>query len=125
MRVLIPVLPQKEGLLIAQHFGRAPQFAVFESQEPDKPLDVYKNPAPPQMASGTGRGRIITEFISSMHVNAIITKEIGPGAFYYFQSNGIKVYKTNDKYPKDALEKLAKNNLEEMLEPNEHDENSK
>jgi predicted Fe-Mo cluster-binding NifX family protein len=125
MRVLIPVLPQKEGLIIAQHFGRAPQFAVFELQEPDKPPEVYKNPVPAQMASKTGRGRIIIDFIASKHVDMIVTKEMGSGAFYYFQNNGVKVYKTNDKYPKDALEKLKKNNLEEMLEPSEHDESSK
>ena len=71
-------MSQKESLLIAQHFGRAPQFAVFESQEPDKPLDVYKKPSTSTNGKRDRQSRIITDFISSMHVFAIITKEMGP-----------------------------------------------
>jgi len=119
MRVIVPVLPQKEGLIISQHFGRAPEFAIFEMPEMENPKEVFKNTVPPTMKEHSGRGRLVLEMLSSKNFDAIITKEIGAGAFYEFKSRGIKIYQSNDKYPKDALKKLLSRELTEITAPTE------
>ncbi|MFP3279010.1 MAG: NifB/NifX family molybdenum-iron cluster-binding protein [Candidatus Micrarchaeota archaeon] len=119
MRVIIPVLPQKEGLIISQHFGRAPEFAIFEMPDIEKPKEVFKNTASPTMKEHSGRGRLVLEILLSKNFDAIITKEIGPGAFYELKSRGIKIYHSNDRTPKDALEKLLKGELTELTAPSE------
>ena len=119
MRVIIPVLPQKEGLIISQHFGRAPEFAIFEMPEIEKPKEVFKNTVPPTMKEHSGRGRLVLEMLLSKNFDVIITKEIGPGAFYEFKNRGIKIYQSNDRTPKDALKKLLSGELTELTAPNE------
>jgi len=88
MRVIVPVLLQKEGLIISQHFGRAPEFAIFEMPEMENPKEIFKNTVPPTMKEHSGRGRLVLEMLSSKNFDAIITKEIGAGLF---MSSGTRV----------------------------------
>ena len=114
MKVLIPV---KDGYIISEHFGRAPMFAIYDTSNIEKPLNVVKNTVSPAMKEHSGRGRLVLELLSHLDFDAIITKEIGRGAFY--ELNTKHIYKTNDRTPNEALEKLAANKLQELSEPTE------
>ncbi|MGC8699884.1 MAG: NifB/NifX family molybdenum-iron cluster-binding protein [Candidatus Micrarchaeia archaeon] len=118
MRILIPVLPQKEGYIISEHFGRAPFFAIYDTSNIEKPAEIIKNTVPPTMKERSGRGRLVLELLSKVDFDAIITKEIGRGAFYEL-SLAKKIYKSSDRTPIDALKKLLSSELDEINEPTE------
>ncbi len=117
MRILIPVLPQKEGYIISEHFGRAPFFAIYDTSNIEKPTEIIKNTVPPTMKERSGRGRLVLELLSKVDFDAIITKEIGRGAFYELATK--KIYKSSDRTPGEALKKLLSGELDEINEPTE------
>lgn len=118
MKILIPVLPTRKGLAMAQHFGRAPKFAMFDTDRIDKP-DILDNPVPPAMKEGSGRGNILFEFFGKLRFDAVIVKTIGSGAFSKLKLSSIKVYSTDSNLAEDAVKDLMNNEIKELEAPNE------
>lgn len=115
MRVLVPVIPVKDELLLSPHFGRAVAFALFEIEGDSYRFELHRNPVPPQQERG--RGRSVVTFVSKLKPEVIIAKSIGPGAFEKMRALGIKVVKSEDRSAEEAVRKFIKWELEEMREP--------
>ncbi len=116
MKILIPALKQKDNILIAEHFGRAPQFLIYDLDNNSK--EIIANPA---ITANTPneRRRILLNFFSNIDFSVVITKEIGPGMFDELKNNGKLIYLTTDRYVDDAINKFKNNELKELTSPNE------
>ncbi|MEM3371284.1 MAG: NifB/NifX family molybdenum-iron cluster-binding protein [Candidatus Korarchaeum sp.] len=115
MRVLVPVIPAKDGLLISPHFGRAVAFALFEVEGDSYRFELYKNPAPPQQEGG--RGRTVLSLVNELKPDAVIVRSIGPGAFERLMASGIRVMRSRDRLAEEAIRRFIGGELEEMREP--------
>ncbi|WP_457755675.1 NifB/NifX family molybdenum-iron cluster-binding protein [Thermodesulfatator indicus] len=79
MKVAVPI----EGEMIAEHFGHAPQFAIYTVDG-----DVLKKEilVPPPHEPG-----VIPQWLSSLGVDCILCGMLGQRAVAFFEEFGIKV----------------------------------
>lgn len=90
MKVIVPV-ERYEGLksVVAQHFGRAPFFAVVELDDDGIVKDV-------KMMENTGEhrggGMSVENLIGGLKPDAVIVKGMGPRGLNAFQSQGVAVF---------------------------------
>lgn len=115
MRVLVPVIPAKDELLLSPHFSRAVAFALFEVEGDSYRSELHRNPVPPQRERG--RGRSVVAFVSKLKPEVVIAKSVGPGAFEKLRALGIKVLKSDDRSAEEAVRRFLRGELEEMREP--------
>jgi len=123
MKVAVPILEKEFNgkKLINPHFGKSTLFAIVDLQ-----TDSIKTRENPGLHVERGRGIYIAEMFKEEGVNAVLVKEMGPGAFDKIR-NGlqIKVYLIPPelKFLDEALRFFKEGKLSELLEPNE-DEHS-
>lgn len=93
MIIGVPVVRGRgDKIYLSTHFGRAPLFAFIEVSGRDyRIVSIEENPAARERERGV-RGQRVVEFLSRHGVEAVITREVGPGAFYRLRESGIKVY---------------------------------
>jgi predicted Fe-Mo cluster-binding NifX family protein len=108
MRILIPVLENRGGeSKVSPHFGRAPYFALYDS-ETDK-LEIIENKS--EHFGGMGRP---AENMLRYKPNVVFALGMGPRAVDLLKSNNIKIetgdYDTVDDIiaNKDKLKELEK-----------------
>jgi len=112
-KVIIPV-SDKKGLnaRIAEHFGRAPFYAVLELN--DQKIESIKTLENKGEHFG-GQGHM-HEHILDQRPNAIITYGIGPRGLVGFQEAGIAVLKANADTVKDVIASYNEDKLQELTE---------
>ncbi|MDH5482693.1 MAG: NifB/NifX family molybdenum-iron cluster-binding protein [Candidatus Bathyarchaeota archaeon] len=112
-RVVIPVVDESGlGAQVAEHFGRAPYFAVVELDESGNVSNVKTVPNVGEHAGGMGQSH---DHIVKLKPNAIIVYGMGPRGLSAFQDAGVAVLKANVNtvagnvaaYNKDILQELT------------------
>ena len=121
MKVAAPVLETevKGKRLINAHFGKSNLFAVVDTDS--NAVEIVENPG---LHVQRGRGIYIAQMFKEKGVEAVLVKEMGPGAFDKIRNGlGIKVYLVPEevKFLDEALELFKKGELPELTEPNEEE----
>jgi predicted Fe-Mo cluster-binding NifX family protein len=112
-RVIVPV-SDKNGLnaKIAEHFGRAPFYAVIELDDRNiKNVETLENKG--EHFGGQGH---MHEHILEQKPNAIITYGMGPRGLIGFQESGVAVLKANADTVKDVIASYNEDKLQELTE---------
>ncbi|QOJ78940.1 NifB/NifX family molybdenum-iron cluster-binding protein [Infirmifilum lucidum] len=107
MQALIPVVKVSDKLFLSPHFGRAPEFAVYEV-EGGRIVDTHfvENPYA-KSEEHSGHGRVVLELVSSLNPDVAVVRSIGGGAFYRLKSRGVRVYRSTDREAIEAVLKLV------------------
>ena len=117
-RVVVPTEDQK-GLdaHLAQHFGRAPYFAVVDI---DDNKQVTKVETVTNMGEHLGGVGLTHDNIAKLKPNAIVVYDMGPRGLMSFQSAGIAVLRTNADTVNEVIAAYKEDKLQELTEGCEH-----
>ena len=117
-RIVVPAEDQK-GLnaRLAEHFGRAPYFAIVELDENGKVSNVKTVANVGEHAGGVGQAH---DHILELKPNAIIVYGMGPRGLISFQSAGIAVLKANANTVSEVIAAYREDKLQELTEGCEH-----
>ncbi len=117
MKIAVPILETEVNgkKLINAHFGRTNLFAVVDTESGK--IEVKENPT---LQMERGKGVYIAELFKRNEVEAVLVKEVGPGAFDKLTRMGIRIYQIpeNVKFLDEAVEMFKKGELKQLLEPN-------
>ncbi len=117
-KIVIPV-DNENGLdaSVAQHFGRAPYFAIVEVN-PDGQIVSSKTVANTgEHIGGTGHPH---ENLLVLKPDIIIAYAMGPGGLHSFQNAGITVLKAQGDTVKDVITSFTGGQLKELVGGCEH-----
>jgi predicted Fe-Mo cluster-binding NifX family protein len=117
-RVIVPVEDQK-GLnaRLAEHFGRAPYYAVVDFDENGKVANVKTVPNVGEHAGGMGYSH---DNILEYQPKAIIVYGMGPRGLMSFQNAGVAVLKANANTVGEVVAAYREDKLQELTEGCEH-----
>jgi len=117
-RVIVPVEDQK-GLnaRLAEHFGRAPYYAVVDFDENGKDANVKTVPNVGEHAGGMGYSH---DNILEYQPKAIIVYGMGPRGLITFQNAGVAVLKANANTVGEVVAAYREDKLQELTEGCEH-----
>jgi predicted Fe-Mo cluster-binding NifX family protein len=117
-KIVVPVEDQK-GLdaPLAQHFGRAPYYAVVEFDGNGKVENVKTVPNVGEHAGGTGYSH---DRILEYQPTAIIVYGMGPRGLISFQNAGVAVLKANANTVSEVVTAYREDKLQELTEGCEH-----
>ena len=117
-RIVIPV-EEKDGLKshIAQHFGRAPFFAIIDLDENGDISKVETQPNTGEHAGGVGHPH---EILLALKPNVIIAYGMGPGGLQSFRNARISVLKAQASTVKEAVAAFKEGTLQELTSGCEH-----
>ena len=117
-RIVVPTV-NESGLnaQIAEHFGRAPYFAVVELADNGEVLDVKTVTNVGEHAGGMGYTH---DNILEFRPNAIIVYGMGPRGLSTFQSAGVAVLKANANTVKEVVAAYRDDKLQELTEGCHH-----
>jgi predicted Fe-Mo cluster-binding NifX family protein len=117
-RVIVPVEDQK-GLnaRLAEHFGRAPYYAVVDLDENGKVANVKTVPNVGEHAGGMGYSH---DNILEYQPKAIIVYGMGPRGLMSFQNTGVAVLKANANTVGEVVAAYREDKLQELTEGCEH-----
>lgn len=118
VRVVVPVV-DKSGLnaQLAEHFGRAPYFAVVELDEKGEVSEVKTVPNIGEHAGGRGQTH---DNILELQPNAIIVYGMGPRGLSAFQRAGVAVLRANANTVSEVIAAYKDNRLQELTEGCHH-----
>ena len=113
-RIVVPAASQ-DGLnaYLAEHFGRAPYFAVVDLNENGEIGDVK---TVPNVEHYTGRMGQPHDVVLNLQPNAIITYGMGRRGIASFQAVGIAIFKANANRVSDVISAYKENKLQELTE---------
>lgn len=117
-RVVIPV-ENKAGLeaKVAQHFGRAPYYAIVELEEKGQILNVKTEENTGEHVGGTGHPH---ENLLALNPDVIIAYAMGPGGLHSFQNAGVTVLKATEDAVKGNVNFFKEGKLKELMGGCEH-----
>jgi predicted Fe-Mo cluster-binding NifX family protein len=117
-KIVIPV-DNEAGLdsAVAQHFGRAPYFAVVELNPNGQVANSKIVPNTGEHMGGTGHPH---ENMLSLKPDVIVACAMGPGGLHSFQDAGIMVLKAEGKTVKEVIANFKEGNLKELTGGCEH-----
>ena len=117
-RIVIPVEDER-GLeaRVAEHFGRAPFFAVVDLDENGKILSTKTEANKGEHHGGTGHPH---ENLLALKPDVIIACGMGPGGLTSFQNAGATVLKANANTVKDVVASYKQGKLETLATGCEH-----
>ena len=117
-KIVIPV-EDKTGLeaKVAQHFGRAPYFAVIELDNKHQTLNIKTEPNTGEHMGGTGHPH---ENLLAIKPDIIIAFGMGPGGLHSFRNSGVTVLKAIDHTVKATIDSFKAGNLVELTGGCEH-----
>ena len=110
MKIAFPVISNnKEKSRLADHFGRAPMFTVFDDSK--KQFEVIDN-------SGEHFGGRLPapEVLKNHNINILICKGLGRKAIALFDNLGICVHLTQSSIVEDALAAYQKGELQQATQ---------
>ena len=111
-RVLIPT-QDMNGTEIADHFGRAPCFAVVELDEDGGITEMKVHPNTGEHSGGKGHAH---DNVLHYNPKAIIVQGMGPRGIQSFQSKNIAVLRANSNSVQEIIRAFSQNMLEELTE---------
>ena len=113
-RIVVPTASQ-EGLKapLAEHFGRAPYFAVVDLNENGEVANVK---TVSNVAHHTGRMGQPHDVVLGLQPNAIIVYGMGRRGISSFQSVGIAVLRANANTVSEVIAAYKENKLQELTE---------
>jgi predicted Fe-Mo cluster-binding NifX family protein len=117
-RVIVPAEDQK-GLnaRLAEHFGRAPYFAVVELNENGEVANVNTVPNVGEHAGGMGQAH---DHILELKPTALIVYGMGPRGLITFQNAGVAILKANANTVGEVVNAYKEDKLQELTEGCEH-----
>lgn len=117
-RIVIPVENQA-GLesKVAQHFGRAPYFAVVELDEKGQIGKVETKANTGEHMGGTGHPH---ENLLALKPTVIVAYAMGPGGLQSFQNAGVTVLKATEDTVKANVNSFKEGKLQELMGGCEH-----
>jgi len=117
-KIVVPVA-DKSGLnsQLAEHFGRAPYFAVVELDENGEVSQIRTVPNIGEHAGGRGQTH---DNILELQPNAIIVYGMGPRGLSTFQSAGVAVLRANANTVREVIAAYKEDRLEELTEGCHH-----
>ena len=117
-RVIVPTIGQ-EGLnaTLAEHFGRAPYFAVVDLNDEGDVVNVKTAPNVGEHAGGMGYTH---DHILGLQPNAIVVYGMGPRGLNTFQSAGVAVLKANANTVGEVIAAYKDDKLQELTEGCQH-----
>jgi predicted Fe-Mo cluster-binding NifX family protein len=117
-RIVVPAASQ-EGLKanLAEHFGRAPYFAVVDLSDNGDIKNVKTVPNVGEHAGGMGYTH---DHILGLQPNAIIVYGMGPRGLNTFQSACVAVMRANAKTVGEVVAAYKNDQLQELTEGCEH-----
>ena len=117
-RIVIPV-EEKGGIesRIAQHFGRAPFFAIVDLDEMGDISKVEIQPNTGEHAGGAGHPH---EILLALKPNVVVAYGIGPGGLQSFRNARIRVLKAEAPTVKEAIASFKEGTLQELTGGCEH-----
>ena len=117
-RIVVPAV-DKSGLnaQLAEHFGRAPYFAVVELDENGEISEVKTVPNMGEPAGGRGQTH---DNILELQPNAIIVYGMGPRGLSTFQSAGVAVLRANASTVSGVIAAYKDDKLQELTEGCHH-----
>ena len=113
-RIVVPVASQ-DGLnaCLAEHFGRAPYFAVVDLNENGEIGDVK---TVPNVEHYTGRMGQPHDVVLNLQPNGIITYGMGRRGIASFQAVGIAIFRANANTVSEVIAAYKENKLQELTE---------
>ena len=111
-RVLIPT-QDENGTEIAEHFGRAPYFAVVDLDEIGTAIELKVHPNTGEHSGGKGHAH---DNVLQHNPRAVIVLGMGPRGIRSFQSKNIAVLRANSKSVQELIHAFNQNDLEELTE---------
>uniref|UniRef100_A0A7C5KAR6 Dinitrogenase iron-molybdenum cofactor biosynthesis protein n=1 Tax=Thermodesulfobium narugense TaxID=184064 RepID=A0A7C5KAR6_9BACT len=114
MRIAFTVL-DKEKMIIDESFGRAKFFLVYDTEKGT--WEQYENSQ--NIKAPQGAGLQAAQTIINANVDVLISKNIGPKAFNLLNSQNVKIYSTDEKDVKLALDLFLNDKLKRMENPNQ------
>jgi len=113
-RIVIPAASQ-DGLnaYLAEHFGRAPYFAVVDLNDNGEVTNVKTVANVPH---STGRMGQPHDVVLDLQPNAIIAYGMGRRGIYSFQNAGVAVMRANANTVKEVIDAYKENRLQELTE---------
>jgi len=113
-RIVIPTIGQ-EGLndSLAQHFGRAPYFAVVDLNDNGEVANVKTVSNVGEHAGGMGHAH---DHILELQANVIIVYGMGPRGLNTFQGAGVTVLRANADTVKEVIAAYKDGKLQALTE---------
>ncbi|MGY5875619.1 MAG: NifB/NifX family molybdenum-iron cluster-binding protein [Candidatus Thorarchaeota archaeon] len=111
-RILVPVRSQ-EGILVAEHFGRAPFFAVIELTVEGEVSGKTVHPNAGEHSGGRGHAH---DNVLRLGPNAVIVRGMGPRGLNSFQRANVAVLRANSESVDEIISAYTKRELEELTE---------
>jgi len=117
-KIVVPAVDQS-GLnaQLAEHFGRAPYFAVVELDENGEVSEIKTVPNIGEHAGGKGQTH---DNILELQPNAIIVHGMGPRGLSTFQSAGVAVLRANANTVSGVIAAYKDDKLQELTEGCHH-----
>lgn len=111
-RLLIPTNDQN-GTEIADHFGRAPYFAVIDLDDNGITTAVNVHPNVGEHSGGRGHAH---DNVLRHNPRAVIVQGMGPRGITSFQSQNIAVLQANGRSVQGLVEAFIRHELQELTE---------
>jgi predicted Fe-Mo cluster-binding NifX family protein len=113
-RIVVPVVSDN-GLesQIAEHFGRAPYFAVVELDESGNVSNIKTVPNVGEHAGGMGQSH---DHIVKLKPNAIVVYGMGPRGLTAFQDAGVAVLRADGNTVREVIAAHNEDRLQELTE---------
>jgi predicted Fe-Mo cluster-binding NifX family protein len=111
-RILIPT-HNMEGTEIADHFGRAPYFAVIDLDNNGTAIKAQVHPNRGEHSGGKGHAH---NNVLRFQPRAVIVQGMGPRGIMSFQSQNIAVLRANSRSIQELVQAYIRNELEELTE---------
>jgi predicted Fe-Mo cluster-binding NifX family protein len=111
-RIIIPT-QDENGTEIADHFGRAPYFAVIELDDDGTISEMKVHPNTGEHSGGKGHAH---DNVLHYNPKAVIVQGLGPRGIMNFQSHNVAVLRANSKSVPEIIQAYSQNDLEELTE---------
>lgn len=113
-RIIVPAASQ-EGLNanLAEHFGRAPYFAIVDLNDNGEVTNVK---TVPNVGEHTGRTGQPHDVVLGLKPTAIIVYGMGQRGIISFQNAGVAVLRANANTISEVIEAYKENKLQELTE---------
>jgi predicted Fe-Mo cluster-binding NifX family protein len=115
MKVIIPIVKDDGAKsIVADHFGRAPYFAIVELKKDGsiEKIEVIEN-----RGEHLGGSVSVEEFIGKLKPDALLVKGMGPRGLNAFQSLGVAVFTGSLDTIEGAIQSYVKGQLKGLTEP--------
>ena len=113
-RIIVPAANQ-DGLnaYLAEHFGRAPYFAVVDLNENG---EIFNAKTVSNVEHHTGRMGQPHDVVLNLHPNAIIAYGMGRRGIMSFQTAGVAMFRANANTVNEVIAAYKENKLLELTE---------